>query len=65
MRHVDALKQCCNVLISAVNFLDGDISIEFISEDIKMGINFLDGITGRDVDADLIENIFSEFCIGK
>jgi len=38
---------------------------EFVSEEIKVAINFLDSITGRNIDMDLLDNIFSQFCIGK
>ena len=38
---------------------------EIVSDQIKRAISRLDTITGRNVDSDLLEQIFSEFCIGK
>ena len=35
------------------------------SVEIKAAVNQLDAITGRNIDEDLLDRIFSEFCIGK
>jgi tRNA U34 5-carboxymethylaminomethyl modifying GTPase MnmE/TrmE len=42
-----------------------DVSLEFSAENIKAAVNELDAITGRQVDDDVIDAIFSKFCIGK
>lgn len=65
VRHIDALKKCRDSLIKAKELLRDRLSPEFVSEEIKVAVNFLDNITGRNIDADLLENIFSRFCIGK
>src|SRR3989339_153307 len=65
LRHVEALKKCFSLLEKAEQDLRGELSLEFISEDIKISVNFLDNITGRNIDHDLLDNIFSQFCIGK
>lgn len=65
LRHIQSLKEAENYLNqSMANVVEG-ISLEFVSEDIKAAINCLDAITGRNVDADLLDTIFSQFCIGK
>jgi len=64
-RHIESLKQCLEALKSCYGGIKGDLSLEFVAEDIKQAVHFLDNITGRDIDQDLIDNIFSQFCIGK
>jgi len=65
VRHVNALKSCQSTLQKATDILRDGLSLEFVSEEIKVAVNFLDNITGRNIDADLLDNIFSKFCIGK
>jgi len=65
VRHITALKNCQENLKMAENNLKKNLPLELISEEIKSAVNFLDQITGRNVDADLVDRIFSEFCIGK
>jgi len=65
LRHIDSLKQAQSCIHKAIELFQEGLSLEFISEEIKIAVNRLDAITGRNVDADLIENIFSQFCIGK
>ena len=64
-RHVEALKNCTFVLEKTGNLLKGEYPLELASEEIKTAVNYLDNITGRNIDNDLIDKIFSEFCIGK
>ena len=65
MRHIDALRNCAAVLTKGVSLLTQGVSLEFISEELKIAVNALDSITGRDIDLDLLDKIFSEFCVGK
>jgi len=65
LRQIQALENCSSSLEKGQSILKGGISLEFVSEEIKIGVNFLDSITGRNIDTDLLDNIFSQFCIGK
>ena len=65
MRHIHALKNCRVSLEEGQKILKNSISLEFVSEEIKIAVNYLDSITGRNIDADLLDTIFSQFCIGK
>ncbi len=65
VRHVQALKDCSAALARAEGMTQDGLSFEFVSEEIKLAVNFLDNLTGRNIDRDLLEKIFSEFCIGK
>ncbi len=65
VRHVQALKLAQDHLRRAAVLTMREISWEFVSEELKAAVNHLDAVTGRNIDADLLERIFSEFCIGK
>ena len=65
LRHIHALEACREALARARELLRDKLSMEFVSEEVKIAVNFLDNITGRNIDEDLLENIFSQFCIGK
>lgn len=65
LRHIHALKDCQEALQEARQLIKSGASPEFISEEVKGAVNFLDAITGRNIDSDLIDEIFSQFCIGK
>lgn len=65
VRHIQALKDCSAALARAEGMTRDGLSFEFVSEEIKLAVNFLDNITGRNIDNDLLDTIFSEFCIGK
>ena len=65
VRHIAALQKALGDVESAGCSSETDTPPEFISEYIKSAVQELDRITGRDVDEDFIEQIFSQFCIGK
>jgi tRNA modification GTPase len=65
IRHIKALEIAQENLQSACRLMHENVSLEFISEEIKGAVNQLDAITGRNIDDDLLERIFSQFCIGK
>lgn len=64
-RHAEALKRCAQTLTEAQVTIHQNISLEFVSEHLKTAVRHLDNITGRDIGIDLIDQIFSQFCIGK
>jgi len=65
IRHIKALQLAQDNLQNACRLMNENTSLEFISEEIKGAINQLDAITGRNIDEDLLDRIFSQFCIGK
>jgi tRNA modification GTPase len=65
VRHIQSLKVCDSGLSGAIDCINQKLSPEFISEEIKKAIDALDTITGRSIESDLLDKIFSEFCIGK
>jgi tRNA modification GTPase len=65
IRHIKALEVAQENLQGACRLMNENTSLEFISEELKGAVNQLDAITGRNIDEDLLNRIFSEFCIGK
>ncbi len=65
LRQIESLKKCFASLKNAQEHLSGSLSLEFISEDIKAAVSHLDNITGKNITQDLLDKIFSSFCIGK
>ena len=64
-RHIQALETARGLLEEAVPLVKGNASWEFVSQNIKDAVNQCDALTGRNIDSDLIDKIFAEFCIGK
>lgn len=65
IRHVEALRRTQGALESVSNGLANPVSSDFLSMDIKQALYYLGEITGQVTTDDLLENIFSKFCIGK
>ena len=64
-RHVQALHNAGSALEKVFDGLSKNLSGELISVDIKSALHHLGLITGEVTTEDLLENIFSKFCIGK
>ena len=64
-RHYEALCQAGNALDSAICALLNGIPTDLLSEDIRLTIHHLGTITGEITSEDVLQNIFSHFCIGK
>ncbi|NQX56061.1 tRNA uridine-5-carboxymethylaminomethyl(34) synthesis GTPase MnmE [Pedobacter panaciterrae] len=65
IRHVEALQKTHAALNSVANGLDNPVTSDFLAMDIKQALHYLGEITGQVTTDDLLENIFSKFCIGK
>lgn len=65
IRHVEALQKTQTALNSVANGLLNPITSDFLAMDIKQALYYLGEITGQVTTDDLLENIFSKFCIGK
>lgn len=63
-RHLEALKMASNNLIQAINSI-GKTSLDCITLDIKEAWNNLANITGKVITEEVIDTIFSKFCLGK
>ncbi len=65
IRHIEKIKKTRKLVAESLDSLDNKVSIEFIAQDIKDAIGYLDDILGRRLSEDLLDKIFSRFCIGK
>jgi tRNA modification GTPase len=65
IRHLEALQKTEESLIKVLSGIDSDITSDFLATDIKQALHYLGEITGAVTTDDLLENIFSKFCIGK
>jgi len=65
VRHRRALEEACASLDQALQTAQSDTPLDLISIDLKAGVDALGSITGETVTEDVMDRIFSEFCIGK
>lgn len=64
-RHALLLKRVADQLSMAVNSIDFGRENELISLDIRNAVNLLGELSGENWNEDVLNNIFSRFCIGK
>jgi len=65
VRHIAALKKAKNSIKAAIKATDSEIGYDFIEVDIKDAYDYLGEITGETLGEDVIDKIFSKFCLGK
>jgi len=65
VRHKEALMRAVNHLKEAQQSIDANMPDDFITIDLSEALNAIGEITGQTVNEDLLETIFSQFCIGK
>lgn len=63
-RHCSLLESTCEQLDAALAVLDEDAS-ELVAVSLRAALDSLGRITGRTLQPDILDNIFSKFCIGK
>lgn len=65
IRHKRALESASESLLHVLETLNQNEPIDLISGDLTAARNSLELITGETASEDLLDRIFSEFCIGK
>lgn len=65
IRHLEALKKTDEALNRVLYGIDHPITSDFLALDIKQALHYLGEIVGIVTTDDLLDNIFSKFCIGK
>jgi len=65
VRHFEALTKANEALTKVLEGLSVNITGDFLAMDIRQSLHFLGEITGEITTDDLLDNIFSKFCIGK
>ncbi len=64
-RHYEALTLAGESIARAIEGIKGGISGDFIAQDVRETLYYLGEITGKITSAEILESIFSRFCIGK
>ncbi|MDO8489057.1 MAG: tRNA uridine-5-carboxymethylaminomethyl(34) synthesis GTPase MnmE [Candidatus Omnitrophota bacterium] len=65
LRHIHALKDAKKLIAQAQVSLTEKLPLEFIAQSLKDAGVYLDRILGKSFSEDLLERIFTDFCIGK
>lgn len=65
VRHVEALQHTQDALARVLYGINNPVTSDFLAMDIRQALHHLGEITGTVTTDDLLENIFSKFCIGK
>ncbi len=65
LRHYQSLLDTHEALSRVLNGMDKGITGDFLAMDVRNALHHLGLITGQITTEDLLENIFSRFCIGK
>ena len=65
MRHKEALQNACKSLILVKESIQKGMEEDFFSIDLMDAYTELGKIIGEEIEDDLIEEIFSKFCMGK
>ena len=64
-RHFDSLIKCSQYIDNSINNLKNQTSLEFIAFELREALLCLGHITGQTTTEDILDGIFSGFCIGK
>ena len=64
-RQYNAIKSALKHIKDAYSLLAAEDSIELLVEDINRSISFLDSITKKTTKDDVLDAVFSSFCVGK
>jgi len=64
-RHQDALRRAREGAVRALEALRGEVTLELVALDLRIAVNAVGEIVGKTATEDLLDTIFSQFCIGK
>lgn len=65
IRHYESLLKTKEALQAVIEAIDNGVTGDFLAQDIRNALFHLGEITGEITTDDLLDNIFSKFCIGK
>jgi len=65
VRHRLSLEEAVQGLGQATKSMQDGVSLEFVGDDVKRSLGFLGEIIGETTSEEILDRIFSEFCIGK
>jgi tRNA modification GTPase len=64
-RHQDALSRARSATLRSMDAIRAEASLEFVALDLHIAVNAVGEIIGKTTTEDLLDSIFSQFCIGK
>jgi tRNA modification GTPase len=64
-RHQDALQRARAAAVRTVEALRQEATLELVAVDLRFAVNAVGEIVGKTTTEDLLDSIFSQFCIGK
>jgi tRNA modification GTPase len=64
-RHQEALGRARAATLQTIEALRADASLELVALDLRIAVNAVGEIVGKTTTEDLLDSIFSQFCIGK
>jgi tRNA modification GTPase len=64
-RHQDALNRARAATLRTIDAMRADATLELVAMDLRIGVNAVGEIVGKTTTEDLLDSIFSQFCIGK
>ena len=64
-RHQDALRRAHEGLNYAIESLTNSMPPELVAVDLRIGLDALGDIVGKTTTEDILDRIFSQFCVGK
>jgi tRNA modification GTPase len=65
LRQAQEVKKAQKLIAEARNSVDNKLFPELIAQDLKEALGFLDELLGKKFSQEILDKIFSEFCIGK
>lgn len=65
LRHFEALSKAAIAIENVREGFKNNLSSDLIATDIRQALHYLGTITGEVTNEEILENIFSRFCIGK
>lgn len=65
VRHKSALEKTNEALLNIIETIDMRLPMDLMAVDIKDALDSLSEVTGEISSEDLLDHIFSNFCVGK
>jgi tRNA modification GTPase len=64
-RHQEALGRARTATLETIAALRADLTLELVALDLRIAVNAVGEIVGKTATDDLLDSIFSQFCLGK
>lgn len=64
-RHQNALQRARESTLRTIEALRSDLTLELVAMDLRIATNAVGEIVGKTTTEDLLDSIFSQFCLGK